>query len=280
MVQRRVKPAKTPISIIGLGAVGSALAKALAHTVRFRVALVGKGRAAEKRLAHVLRAEYVPALEQLKQDQGIIILSVGDHDLADVIRALARLKLPWPKLTVLHTSGPLGIKLLSPLARRGAGVAAWHPYQTFPQRAKNVSLDGVTFGITSGGKSLTIGRALARDLGGIPITVKEEDRALYHASAVFACGFVATDLRAAEEILRGRGIPLKKARAAVLHMAEATLKNVKKLGPRAALTGPAVRGDVQMIRQHLHALQKHPELQKIYREISHYLLKSLRGIRT
>ena len=226
MAQRLSKPAKTSISIIGLGAVGSALAKALARTGRFRLMLVGRGRANEKRLAHSFRAEYVPALEQLKQDQGIIILSVGDRDLPDVIRTLAGLKLPWPKLTVLHTSGPQGIKVLTPLARRGAGVAAWHPYQTFPKRAKNVALDGVTFGITANKRGLAVARALTRAMGGIPLMVREQDRALYHASAVFACGFVAADLLTAEEILRGLGIPLKKARAAVLHMAEATLKNV------------------------------------------------------
>ena len=38
--------------------------------------------------------------------------------------------------------------------------------------------------------------------------------------------------------------------------------------PARMQTGPAMRGDVDTVRRHLNLLEKHPEWQEIYRELS------------
>jgi len=47
-------------------------------------------------------------------------------------------------------------------------------------------------------------------------------------------------------------------------LAEGTLKGVKQSERAEALTGPISRGDVETIRRHLRALEKHPAARKIY----------------
>jgi predicted short-subunit dehydrogenase-like oxidoreductase (DUF2520 family) len=262
------------VAIIGLGAVGRSLAMALNKTGQFRLTLVGLGKPSEKKFAKSLHATYLENIRQLADNQ-YIILTVDDVSLPKVTRDLAKLPSNWPKTTVLHTSGPQGIKVLQPLAKRGAGVAAWHPYQTFPRLSKRpLDLQGVTFGITANPRGGSVARNLTRIVGGIPLTIKEENRLLYHASAVFACGLVAENLLIAEKILRELGIENKKALAAILKIAESTIANARDLGIRNALTGPAARGDKKLVRAHIQALKKiHPEIAQAYWDLSTYLLK-------
>ncbi|RPH92716.1 DUF2520 domain-containing protein [candidate division KSB1 bacterium] len=266
---QRIQP--IPITIIGLGAVGTALARTFAHKKIGPLILVGKGRVRERRLAREIKAKYLTDPSQLKNN-GFIIICVKDSQIASISRGLASQSLPWKRLTVLHTSGTLGKEVLKELEACGAGVAAWHPYQTFPPTSREVSLKGITFGIEGNPRGNRDAFKLARVIGGVPLRVRAADRVLYHLSAVFACGFVAGDLLIAVDILKKIGLSEKRALKAVLPIAAETVKNVQKLGPAGALTGPAVRGDIKTIQKHLRALKKSdPQLIKLYRSMSRHV---------
>ncbi|MBU0507805.1 DUF2520 domain-containing protein [bacterium] len=263
------KPALTkriPIAIIGLGAAGHSLALRLCEAGFRRLVLVGRSRAAERKLAREVHAEFVTNSVHLQRFQGIIILAVGDSRIRDAVRELARLPLDWPGITVFHTSGVQDASILRSLAGQGAGVAAWHPYQTFPKASREAArLEGVTFGIDGNPRGVRVAFRLARALGGKPVRIPAEMRVLYHASAVFASGFVAANLAAAVEILKKVGLSEKRAREAAFAIAHETLDNAERLGPRKAMTGPAVRGDGKTIRKHFLALEKAmPELARMY----------------
>ena len=91
---------------------------------------------------------------------------------------------------------------------------------------------------------------IAAALGGRTFTVEDADRAAYHAAAVIASNHLVALLGQAERIGRGAGVPFE----ALLDLVRATVANVAELGPAAALTGPAARGDDETIRRHLAAL--------------------------
>jgi len=57
---------------------------------------------------------------------------------------------------------------------------------------------------------------------------------------------------AADALFSRAGVP--EALAAMRPLQEATLDNVHRLGPHAALTGPAVRGDARTIDRNLSAI--------------------------
>jgi predicted short-subunit dehydrogenase-like oxidoreductase (DUF2520 family) len=101
----------------------------------------------------------------------------------------------------------------------------------------------------------SLGEGLARDAGGRPFRIADDLKPLYHAAAVFASNYLVTVTAIAEELEREAGLddPL----GALAPLQQATLSNVERVGPAAALTGPAVRGDAVTVRRNLEALAKH-----------------------
>jgi len=263
----------TRFSLIGPGAVGSALARALVASGYRIETVVGEAPSVGRKLARDLGARWTVELGQIQADTGIILIAVPDSEVEKVARKLSRQDLPWRRIAVLHTAGVLGLEPLKPLERKGAGVGACHPFQTFPRRGRTPLLAGVTFGVDGNARGLRAARKIARDLGGKPLQISGQQRVLYHLAAVLACGFVSANLLMAQRVLCALGISEGRAREAILPIASGTISNIKELGVRAAMTGPAVRGDRTTIRKHLAELRKlDPELAKVYGKISGWVM--------
>jgi predicted short-subunit dehydrogenase-like oxidoreductase (DUF2520 family) len=80
--------------------------------------------------------------------------------------------------------------------------------------------------------------------------VADEDRAAYHAAAAIASNHLVALLGQAERVAASAGVPFE----AYLDLVQATVDNVRALGPAAALTGPAARGDRATLDRHRAAL--------------------------
>jgi predicted short-subunit dehydrogenase-like oxidoreductase (DUF2520 family) len=88
------------------------------------------------------------------------------------------------------------------------------------------------------------------DLDGRAVAVVDGDRAAYHAAAAVASNHLVALLGQVERLADAVGVPLE----AFLDLAAGSLDNVRAVGPAAALTGPAARGDEATIAAHLAAL--------------------------
>ena len=117
-------------------------------------------------------------------------------------------------------------------------------------------LRGVSFAVEGSGWLLPTVEGMARDLGGRPVRVPPEGRALYHATAVMACGHVAALLRVAASLWGAFGYPPEDALAALLPLARGTVEALEREGLPRGVTGPVVRGDVGTLRRHLEALSR------------------------
>jgi predicted short-subunit dehydrogenase-like oxidoreductase (DUF2520 family) len=91
---------------------------------------------------------------------------------------------------------------------------------------------------------------MALSLGGRVVEVADADRAAYHAAACIAANHVVALLGQVERVAALAGLDLD----AFLPLTRAALDDVAELGPRQALTGPAVRGDWDTLSRHLDAL--------------------------
>ena len=112
---------------------------------------------------------------------------------------------------------------------------------------------------------------MAERLGGTALPVPAEARALYHAAAVMSCGNLTALMDAAMTLWRRAGLPPEQAEPALGRLASATLSNIRELGPGAALTGPVSRGDVETVRRHLDALERHaPDFISLYTAMGDY----------
>ena len=144
---------------------------------------------------------------------------------------------------VVHLSGALGLAVLNGHPRR----AAMHPLVSLPTPDLGAErLRGAWFAV-AGDPGVD---SLVKALGGRSFPIDDDSRPLYHAAAVISSNHLVALLGQTERVAVAAGVPLE----VMLDLAQGTLDNVRRLGPAAALTGPAARGDEATIARHLEAL--------------------------
>ena len=155
---------------------------------------------------------------------------------------------------VAHVSGASGLEALNAAASAGARRLAIHPLQTFPDVAGALErIPGCPVAVTADDEEgFRLGERLANDLGARPFRLDDAMRPRYHAAAVIASNHLIVLSSIAVRLFRDAGVP--DPVGAMIPLQRASLDNVERLGPEAALTGPAVRGDATTIDRNLTAL--------------------------
>jgi predicted short-subunit dehydrogenase-like oxidoreductase (DUF2520 family) len=258
------------ISIVGAGRVGRTLGKRL-REVGWRIGTVVTRSSATARAAVLAIGGGSPHARLTRKvlDADIILVTTPDDALAPLAAMLARIggKACHGKV-VLHTSGALDRSVLAPLSRFGAATGSLHPMQTFSGRAAP-KLKGVIFTIEGDPHARQAAQQIARQLGGVPVTINGASKPAYHAAAVLVAGHALGLVEAATQILMRAGFTRRRATAALLSLVRQMLDNFERLGPQAAWTGPVARGDFAVVAKHAKALQKYPrEFRATYTALS------------
>jgi predicted short-subunit dehydrogenase-like oxidoreductase (DUF2520 family) len=183
------------------------------------------------------------------RDCDVLLLTVPDDMLANVVTQLAASGALHEGQYVVHTSGSHGLAVLSPAAALGARPVALHPAMTFTGTAIDLDrLGQCVFGVTAGPAERPFAERLVADLGGEVMWVEEHLRGLYHAGLAHGANHLVTLVAQAMELLGAAGAddPAEILRP----LLQAALDNALAEGD-AALTGPIVRGDVNTVRAHL-----------------------------
>jgi predicted short-subunit dehydrogenase-like oxidoreductase (DUF2520 family) len=239
------------ISVVGAGRVGTAIAVLLARAGHTIVAVAGREETAARASTWL---PDVPVTTPAGAVGGaeVVLLGVPDDALGGVAAGLAAAI--TPRTWVSHLSGAAGLDVLDPLAVAGARRLATHPLQTFADVASAVdALPGCWVGVTADDEDgFSLGERLAADVGAVPFRLRDEERPLYHAAAVFASNYLVATSAVAERLFADAGVP--DPLGAMRPLQEATLSNVHRLGPGTALTGPAVRGDASTVDSNLAAV--------------------------
>jgi len=166
----------------------------------------------------------------------VVLLAVPDRAIAAVAAAIE----PRQGTVVLHCSGASTLDGLAPHVRRGS----LHPLVTLPEPVLGaLRLGGGPYFAVAGDP---MARELAVGLGGRPVVVPDARRAGYHAAAAIAANHLVALLGQVERVAATVGLPLE----AFLPLAQGALDDVGFLGPAAALTGPASRGDIATLERH------------------------------
>jgi len=241
------------IAVIGAGRVGTALGVLFARAGHEIVAVAGR-EATTARAAAWLPGVPVRSPADAALVAEFALITVPDDAIVPVTDALAREGALSPGLWVAHTSGAVGLDALDAGRAAGARGLVIHPLQTLPDVERAVAtIPGAAMAVTADDEEgASLGARLARDLGARPFPLADADRALYHAAAVFASNYVVATSAVAERLFAEAGVPDPVAAMAPLQVA--TLENIERLGPGAALTGPAVRGDAGTVGRNLEAL--------------------------
>jgi predicted short-subunit dehydrogenase-like oxidoreductase (DUF2520 family) len=254
------------ISIVGAGRVGKTLGKCL-HRLGWRIgAVVARSDAHAKAVVHWIGAG-MPRGRVTGDvfEADVILLATPDDVLEQVAARLARTGgKAGNGNVVLHTSGALDSSVLSPLARLGAATGSLHPMQTFTGR-EVPKLNGVIFTVEGDPTARRVAQRIARQLGGVPVTIDAKSKAAYHAAGALVAGHALALIEAATRILMRCGFTRRRAMQAVLPLTRQMLDNFERLGPQTAWTGPIARGDYAIVQAHGKALRAYPrEFQQAY----------------
>jgi len=238
------------IGILGSGAVATALARALAGGIVLWARNARRGTA----LAAEVGAEFRDELASLA-DIDTLILCVRDDAIAELAARLAEeLGAPAEGAVVMHTSGFHSADVLAPLRARGWQTGSLHPLVSLPPGIR-AELTGGWF--AAGGSPVALERAaeVAASLGGHVLNLADtaDARARYHAAAALVANGLVALLDTALETL-GDAAPAEEARAAFAELARGVFANVAEHGTAASLTGPAARGEAELVAGHLAGL--------------------------
>jgi len=212
------------IRIIGPGRAGRSVAAALSARGWHVVGLLGRGD------------------DVSGAARGVDVLVIATPD--DVVAEVAASVVPVVGTTVVHLSGSLGLDALAPHPMR----AAVHPLVPLPN--PEVGAERLGSGVTFAVAGAPLGRTIVESLGGRMVEVADDDRAAYHAAACIAANHVVALLGQVERVAASVGLDLES----FLPLTRAAVDDVAALGPEAALTGPARRGDWATLSRHLDAL--------------------------
>ena len=94
-----------------------------------------------------------------------------------------------------------------------------------------------------------------------------KQRCSLHVAAVFACNFPNAVYNMAYELMQRNGLPFD----AMLPLIDEAARKVHRMSPLEAQTGPARRGDENVMNAHKSMLDS--ELANIYETLSNYIMK-------
>ncbi len=260
---------KPRLALIGPGRVGQAVTARLRGCGYPIAAVVGRDLQRTRAAAEFIGAELMATTDIRRcASAQLILLAVGDDQIATVARKLFANAAPGSDCTIIHFSGLHPAQVMRTENCRSA-LLSLHPLQTFASAASGLErLPGSYCAIEGDATAYPLGRQIAADLGCNAFTIASSDKALYHAAACMAANFVTTLLDASAGLLAAcgdGGIALAVMRPLV----EAALNNTLEMGGEQALTGPIVRGDSTTVASHLDALkQRQPQLLDIYIQLA------------
>jgi len=226
-------------------------------TRNFRLGIIGGGRAAWAfgstwrrigwPIAGVLTRSPSPIASLLGAPSGI-----GDADLlllAVSDRALHEVEIPQTRAVVFHCSG------VHPSMHGGFSL---HPLKALPPVGEPSDLRDTL--LVFEGQHREVAREIARAAGARFAEISAEMKTRYHAGAVFGSNYVAALLDIAQQL-----IALPGARDDIAALARSAIDNWQAHDDARRFTGPAARGDAEVMQRHAEALAEWPELAEIYR---------------
>ncbi len=241
--------ARLDVGVVGVGRAGSVLGAALARAGHRVVAAHAVSRAAVERAEQMLPGVPLLPVADVFARADLVLLTVPDDALLDLVAVAAEQEWVRPGQFVVHTSGRYGITELTPLAAEGALPLALHPVMTLTGRPQDVErLVGCPFGVTAPEELQAAAAALVMEMGGEPMTVREERRSLYHAALAHSANHMITLVAEAMDLLGLAGVEQPDRMLGPL--LSAALDNALAHGDRA-LTGPVSRGDAGTVAAHL-----------------------------
>ncbi|HKR62608.1 MAG TPA: DUF2520 domain-containing protein [Thermoanaerobaculia bacterium] len=192
-------------------------------------------------------------MTDLARESELLLVAVSDRAIREVADAI-----PETEGLVFHASGAM-------LSVRGG--FSLHPLKSLAPVGEPSDLEGTM--VVFEGEHRRTAKLIAAAIGARFCEVAPEEKALYHAAAVFGSNYVAAVLDIAEQTMARAGIA--DAREDLVALAHSAIENWRRHRDARRFTGPAARGDEDVMRSHRDALRDDPEVAELYERLASHI---------
>jgi predicted short-subunit dehydrogenase-like oxidoreductase (DUF2520 family) len=186
-------------------------------------------------------------LADLACESELLLIAVSDRAIPEVAELIPE----ECDALVFHASG----SLLS--VRDGFTL---HPLKALPPVGDPSDLENTL--LVFEGEHRRTAKLIAAAVGARFAEVAPERKALYHAAAVFGANYVAAALEIAHRLMERAGV--HDAKPDLVALSHSAIENWRRHDDAKRFTGPAARGDAEVLQKHLAVLRDEPQLAQIY----------------
>lgn len=248
------------VVLVGAGNVGSHLAHALVGAGYRVIGVTSRTLASAKRLAERLpQCEAATDIAALARAYIYIICTPDDF----IPSASSQISAYAPEALLIHTSGSTPLSVFG--THRRCGVM--YPLQTF-SRSRAIDFHEVPLFVEGNNEeALLATEALAKKLCRRVSRLDSAARKSLHLAAVFACNFPNACIDIASQLMDDAGQDWHL----LLPLIHEMVDKLNELSPHEAQTGPAARGDRQLIARQRTIIHDAAR-RKVYDALSDYIL--------
>ena len=149
---------------------------------------------------------------------------------------------------IFHCSGALSSAELQSLKDKGAQVASAHCIMSFSAPSSAVTqFEGTPCALEGDAVATQTLQRAFEAIGANCFDLAAKDKVLYHAAAVFATNFLPVLQVVAADLWQSTGMPKELIAPLNASLLKKAVQNIAAQGAAKALTGPAARGDTELV---------------------------------
>lgn len=257
------------IGFIGAGKVGTSLGKYFSNHQVTVTGFYSRTEASAKEAAKFTNTNFYPDRKKLIADSDVIFLTVTDSAIGPVWESIKHE--PIQGKIFCHCSGSLSSGIFSDIQHLGAYGYSIHPLYAISSKTESYKdLADALFTLEGDSTYLQKMHTFMEGFGNAVQIISTENKALYHAAAVFASNHMVALAYIATTLFQQCGFSSEHALQAIAPLMEGNLAHILADGPIDALTGPVERNDISTIQRHFACLPT--QYQAVYRELTKILV--------
>lgn len=243
------------IFIFGSGNVATIFARKLYEEGHIISGVYSKNMENATSLAARVNSHGFNKIEDISINADMVIISVSDHAIEGLVNELGKIPLP-----VFHTAGSVSIETIKNLSSLYGVIYPLQSLRKNMERIPEIPLfvDG------NNDESLELAKNIAGAIGEKVYEADDEKRKKLHLAAVFSSNFTNYLYTISKKYTEASGLPFES----LIPLIEETAHRIKNYDPETMQTGPAIRGDMNIIEKHLQLLDSYPDWKEIYQDLS------------
>jgi predicted short-subunit dehydrogenase-like oxidoreductase (DUF2520 family) len=241
------------LNIIGAGRVGRSLAHLWHREGVFAIqdVLTRSQASADEAVAFIGSGRAVANLRDMRSaDVWMLAVPDGQINLTaiDLSNAIVDIVFIVSNAIVFHCSGALSSIELQALKDKGSQIASAHCILSFSAPSSAVAqFSGTPCALEGDATATQTLQPAFEAIGANCFDLAAKDKVLYHAAAVFATNFIPVLQVVAADLWKSTGMPNTLIAPLNASLLQKAVQNIATQGAVRALTGPAARGDTELV---------------------------------